>query len=279
MDGVTLGMMPTVQNESTLASAATAKTPEAGQSFADMLAAQISDTATEEPTASTPETADAAAYAMDTTIYEPSTSMASILTAGGGSDNLLYMLMLLMSSNQSGNNGTASSLLSGLFSGADGTGSNLSVLNVVAGLMRSSMDGSSGATGSAIVQQAMTRLGDPYSKSKRGQGDYVDCSYLVKWAYAQQGIELPPTAASQAKYCFENGYTISKEDLQPGDLVFWTNKTRDTGRWNEIHHVAIYAGNNKIVEAKPSGGGVVVDDMWGESGSTWEIAMYARPYR
>jgi cell wall-associated NlpC family hydrolase len=41
--------------------------------------------------------------------------------------------------------------------------------------------------------------------------------------------------------------------------------------------VGIYAGNGKVIEAKGSAGGVVVDDIWGEDGSKWKIAMYARP--
>ena len=39
--------------------------------------------------------------------------------------------------------------------------------------------------GGDIVLYALTRLGDPYSMAKRGQGSYVDCSYLVRWAYQQ----------------------------------------------------------------------------------------------
>ena len=138
-------------------------------------------------------------------------------------------------------------------------------------------DSSANATGKAVVDAAMTRLGDPYSTTYRGKGDYVDCSSLAQWAYKQAGIDLPGTSVKQAKYCFDNGYTISKAELQPGDLIFWSNTASTEGRWRQIHHVGIYAGNGKVIEAKGSAGGVVVDDIWGEDGSKWKIAMYARP--
>lgn len=135
-----------------------------------------------------------------------------------------------------------------------------------------------GTKGPAIVQSALTRLGDPYSKSKRGTGNYVDCSYLAKWAYAQAGVSIPGTSVAQAKYCYDNGYTISKSELKPGDLVFWSRTSCHCGRWNEIHHVGIYAGDNKVIEAKSSAGKVVLDELWGENGGDWKIVMYARPH-
>jgi|AGTN01.2.fsa_nt_gi Cell wall-associated hydrolases (invasion-associated proteins) len=134
------------------------------------------------------------------------------------------------------------------------------------------------AVGINIVQAALTRLGDPYSTTYRGTGNYVDCSSLVQWAYEQAGVSLPGTSVKQAQYCYDNGYTISREELQPGDLIFWSNTGSTDGRWRQIHHVGIYAGNGKVVEAKSSTGGVVIDDIWGENGGQWKITMYARPY-
>ena len=42
--------------------------------------------------------------------------------------------------------------------------------------------------GGDIVRAALTRIGDPYSQAKRGTGRYVDCSYLVRWAYNEAGV-------------------------------------------------------------------------------------------
>ncbi|WP_200879269.1 NlpC/P60 family protein [Paenibacillus tyrfis] len=43
-------------------------------------------------------------------------------------------------------------------------------------------------------------MGDPYSQPKAGQDRYTDCSYLVQWVYKQLNIQLPRTAAEQARY-------------------------------------------------------------------------------
>jgi uncharacterized protein YycO len=116
-----------------------------------------------------------------------------------------------------------------------------------------------GSLGSIIVQAALTRLGDPYSMELRGQGNYVDCSYLVQWAYAQAGISIPGTAAEQAQYCVNIGKTIDSSSLQAGDLIFWSypNNPRVAGRFMDIGHVAIYVGNGMMIEAAPSAGFVI----------------------
>ncbi len=113
-----------------------------------------------------------------------------------------------------------------------------------------------GSLGSAIVQAALSRLGDPYSMELRGQGNYVDCSYLVQWAYAQAGISIPGTAAEQARYCVENNRDIDASALRPGDLIFWSypNNPRVAGRFMDIGHVAIYVQNGMMIEAAPSAG-------------------------
>lgn len=135
--------------------------------------------------------------------------------------------------------------------------------------------------GGDIVRHALTRLGDPYSKKFRGTGNYVDCSYLVRWAYNQAGVTSyrASTAAEQARYCVYNDMLISKSQLRPGDVIFWRKNSCDCGRYKEIHHVAIYMGNGKIIEAISSKGCVVINDIWGEgSGGKWHIIYYARPF-
>ena len=140
--------------------------------------------------------------------------------------------------------------------------------------------------GTDIVRYALTRIGDPYSMAKRGQGRYVDCSYLVRWAYNQAGITdyTAATAAEQARYCVDHNTIITKSQLQPGDVIFWRKNGckcagDHCGRYQGIHHVAIYIGNGKIIEASSSRGCVVVNDLWGEgSGGKWQVIYYAHPY-
>jgi cell wall-associated NlpC family hydrolase len=253
-----------------------------GQTFAELFAAQMKDntlaavSGVDTGAASADMAAADADTLSDTGVSSYDTSSYTTKSTSDSDDNLMMML-LLMSAGSSGSSNGMNAAMTSLLSAMQGDG--LSSLLDVSGL--SSLNNStSSATGQAIVQEAVSRLGDPYSKSKRGTGDYVDCSYLAQWAYKQEGIDIPGTAAAQAKYCYENGYTISKDELQPGDLIFWTKHSSTAGRWHNIHHVGIYAGDGKIVEAKNNKNGVEVDNIWGEEGSggDWEIVMYARPY-
>jgi hypothetical protein len=120
------------------------------------------------------------------------------------------------------------------------------------------------------VNIAMRRLGDPYSQAMAGQDDYTDCSYLTRWVYRQLGVELPRTAAAQGKYIKDNDLTVAKEELQPGDLIFYSLK--ENGRFMDISHVGIYAGNGKMVDASSGQGEVVYRDMF-EQG----LLFYGRP--
>lgn len=61
----------------------------------------------------------------------------------------------------------------------------------------------------------------------------------------------------------------------PGDLIFWTKTNCHCGRWNEIHHVGIYIGNGRCIEASSGKGRVVVREIW--EGSNYNLFMYARP--
>ena len=142
-----------------------------------------------------------------------------------------------------------------------------------------------GTKGAAIVQAALTRLGDPYSMAKRGQGRCVDCSYFVRWAYNAAGVDnyKAATAAEQARYCVNHNVIISKDQLQPGDVVFWrkngcTCAGDHCGRYMKIHHVAIYIGDDKLIEASSSKGRVVIRNIWGEGPGKWQIILYARPH-
>jgi len=256
---------------STLAASAAA----GGQTFAELFAAQMKDSTLAAvsgvDTAASVDAAESAAPANTAPSYAAPSGYA-MRSVPGSSDNLMTAMLLMMAGSSFGSSYGMDAAMTSMMSFMQAGG--------VGGLKALLGNSGSSATGQAIVQQAMSRLGDPYSKSKRGTGNYVDCSYLVQWAYKQVGIDIPGTAAAQAKYCYENGYTISKDELQPGDLIFWTKHSSTAGRWRNIHHVGIYAGNGKIVEAKNNRNGVEIDDIWGQEGNggDWEIVMYARPY-
>ena len=131
-----------------------------------------------------------------------------------------------------------------------------------------------GELGSVIVEYALTRLGHPYSRQLRGQGNYVDCSYFARWCYQQAGVShfTAGTAAEQARYCVNNNLCISNSDLQIGDLIFWSFHTN--GRFMDITHVGIYAGNGYVIDASSYRGMVVYRPIFGES----SIVVCGRPH-
>ncbi len=132
-----------------------------------------------------------------------------------------------------------------------------------------------GDTGSQAVKNALARLGKPYSQAKRDSGDYYDCSSLTYYSYKEAGITLSyhgsNTAASQGQLLSDRGCEVAYEDIQPGDLIFYSF-TRN-GRYQNISHVAVYAGNGYLVDASSSKGCVVFRPVY----STGKIVMCGRP--
>ncbi|MBD5456925.1 MAG: C40 family peptidase [Lachnospiraceae bacterium] len=132
-----------------------------------------------------------------------------------------------------------------------------------------------GDVGSQAVKNALARLGKPYSQAKRDSGDYYDCSSLTYYSYKEAGITLSyhgsNTAASQGQLLSDRGCEVAYEDIQPGDLIFYSF-TRN-GRYRNISHVAIYAGNGYLVDASSSKGYVVFRPVY----STGKIVMCGRP--
>ena len=132
-----------------------------------------------------------------------------------------------------------------------------------------------GDVGSQAVKNALARLGKPYSQAKRDSGDYYDCSSLTYYAYKEAGITLSyhgsNTAASQGQLLSDRGCEVDYEDIQPGDLIFYSF-TRN-GRYKNISHVAVYAGNGYLVDASSSKGCVVFRPVY----STGKIVMCGRP--
>ncbi|MBR1512537.1 MAG: C40 family peptidase [Acidaminococcaceae bacterium] len=83
-----------------------------------------------------------------------------------------------------------------------------------------------------------------------------DCSGYVQYVFAKNGIRLTRTADTQAL----EGKFVSKKNLKPGDLVFFT--TYEPG----ASHVGIYAGNNLFWNATSSRGIMLsnlTDSYWG----------------
>ncbi|WP_152393716.1 C40 family peptidase [Paenibacillus guangzhouensis] len=68
-----------------------------------------------------------------------------------------------------------------------------------------------------------------------------DCSSFTKYLYKQYGVNLPRSSIKQSKV----GKTVSKSNLRKGDLVFFSTTNRN-GK-GKVNHVAIYAGNGRLL--------------------------------
>jgi cell wall-associated NlpC family hydrolase len=116
------------------------------------------------------------------------------------------------------------------------------------------------------IAAAMAYRGTPYAwggGGTRGPGPGenpdegvigFDCSGLTQYAYAKAGITISRNSRSQ----YASLPKVSSNDLVPGDLVFWATDVSAPGT---IHHVAIWLGGNRILEAPQSGSVVKVSDM------------------
>lgn len=104
------------------------------------------------------------------------------------------------------------------------------------------------ATGdaSAIVTLAEAQLGKNYVWGGTGANGF-DCSGLTSYVYSKAaGVNIGRTTYDQVK----QGSTVSMNNLQPGDLLFW-------GSASAPYHVGIYVGNNQYIHAATPGQGVI----------------------
>ena len=100
----------------------------------------------------------------------------------------------------------------------------------------------------------LAQLGTPYVWGGGAPGGF-DCSGLVAWAYAQVGVSLPHSTYGQ----YSMGVAVSKDQLQPGDLVFFDG----------LGHVGLYIGGGQFVHAPHTGDVVKISSLgegWYSSG-------------
>ena len=117
-----------------------------------------------------------------------------------------------------------------------------------------------GAVGQ-VIAFAAEQVGKPYVLGANGPGAW-DCSSLVQAAYATASVQLPRTADQQYDYTRAHGQVTvgppQMSDLQPGDLLFSPGSDPvPAADGNPIGHVALYAGNGVVIEAKGAAWGVI----------------------
>ena len=108
----------------------------------------------------------------------------------------------------------------------------------IIGQLVSSGSSSSGGGNQKLVELAKSKLGCKYVWGATGPNTF-DCSGLTSWCHKQIGISIPRTSLEQSR----SGKSVSKSDLQPGDLVFFKTTSAPVG------HVGMYVGNGQFIHA------------------------------
>lgn len=103
----------------------------------------------------------------------------------------------------------------------------------------------SGSGAQAAVSAAYSVIGTKYQWGGADPSTGFDCSGLTMWAWAHAGVSLPHS--SQAQYGVLPH--VDRSQLQPGDLVFF---------YSPIHHVGIYVGGGRMIDAPHTGSYVQV---------------------
>jgi cell wall-associated NlpC family hydrolase len=98
---------------------------------------------------------------------------------------------------------------------------------------------------SAVLAYAYAQLGKPYCYAGVGP-DCYDCSGLTMMAWAQAGVSMSHGSYDQ----MASFPSVSMDQLQPGDLVFWDG------------HVGIYVGNGSVLHAPHTGTVVQITPIW-----------------
>lgn len=123
---------------------------------------------------------------------------------------------------------------------------------------------SSGGSGKAAqaVSAAESQIGKPYVWGAAGPSSY-DCSGLTMWAYNKVGISLPHYTVSQYQAAKSHP---SYSQAQPGDLIFFGS---------DMHHVGMYVGGGKMVEAPHTGANVRISSVSARSSEISGLGRYA----
>ena len=109
----------------------------------------------------------------------------------------------------------------------------------------------------------MKYLGVPYVWGGTSPSGF-DCSGLVQYACKKNGISVPRVAASQRNV----GKSVSRQNLQPGDLVFFSSGGR-------VSHVGIYVGNGNMIHAPQTGDVVKISSIE----TSYRVSHYAGAVR
>lgn len=115
----------------------------------------------------------------------------------------------------------------------------------------------------SVVATALGAMGTPYRWGGSDQNGF-DCSGLIQYAFAQQGIELPRTSGEQARAGYEVGRSL--EALAPGDILTFSP---DPGHADQVTHVGLYLGDGRFIHSATGGVQVSVLSQTDPASSWW----------
>jgi cell wall-associated NlpC family hydrolase len=126
------------------------------------------------------------------------------------------------------------------------------------------------ASAARVLSTGDQYLGERYVYGGAQPGVGFDCSGFVQYVFGRHGVSLPRTSRQQATA----GQALPRTPtaLRPGDLMLFSSKGRG------VDHVAIYAGDNRMIHSSAGAGGVVYDDLSTPRGK-WYLARYVAARR
>jgi cell wall-associated NlpC family hydrolase len=109
------------------------------------------------------------------------------------------------------------------------------------------------ASAAQVLATADRYVGTRYRYGGESPGEGFDCSGFVQFVYGHHGVELPRTSYLQAS----SGRAAPREITaqHPGDLMFFAT------RGGRVDHVAIYAGEGRVIHATSGAGSVRYDEL------------------
>ena len=123
------------------------------------------------------------------------------------------------------------------------------------------------APAAVVLPTAHDYLGVKYVWGGESPRTGFDCSGFTQYVFARHGVRIPRT--SRAQVAAGAPVPVRLSALRPGDLIMFANPGRP------ISHVAIYAGDNRIIHSSSSGGGVRYDDLSSRRGGWYRNNMVA----
>jgi cell wall-associated NlpC family hydrolase len=126
------------------------------------------------------------------------------------------------------------------------------------------------ASAAQVLATADRYVGTRYRYGGESPTEGFDCSGFVQFVYGRHGVELPRTSYQQVSA----GRAAPREitALQPGDLMFFAAGGR------RVDHVAIYAGDGRIIHAASGAGSVRYDDLDADRGE-WLLRRFVASRR